>query len=1234
MTAAVRTMKNLPPSFAVELRRIAMLALLFFVATKLAVLVAAHIPNAASVWLPAGIGFGALTLYGLRLWPGIALGGLAGVAAADLDWLPAILMCGANVAIAVTGAWIGRRWFARARPLCRVREVIVLFIPVAAGVSLLSALIGTFALFLNGWADGDTLVPRYVLWWLGDAVGIVIVAPLILVWRSASAPVSRNDFALSLMAAVVALTFSLPVRDHWLTDLLMLTAFPAAVWGAQRASLRAITFVNAAMALAVLAGTTVGHGPFAEAPGMFGSIEQQGYIYALALVTMVVGAARAQQRNDESSLRESEARFRSLLELSSDWYWEQDSDYRFTRISDGVERATGTAPAAHFGKTRWELRADDMSEANWADHRANLDARRPFRDFIMRCTDGAGVVRYISIGGEPIFDEAGSFHGYRGIGRSITSQVEAAEELKRSQALFSTIFSANPVPIVISRIADNRYFEANNAAFELFGYTREQVIGRNNEELQVWENAADRERLLAGLRQGGRVDNVEVCLRRSDGGIMEVLFSAQIMEYRGEPCLISTVVDVTARRRAERSQREFEQRYAKVFESSPDAIIISRLDDGVYLELNEAWEALSGYTREEAIGKSALEMGIWAHPADREKLVAQLANQGTVRHFDFQFRRKSGEIAEAVMSAEAIDFRGERCLLSLLSDMTDRRRAEQRLKDSERRFADVLDAAGEYVWEVDNNGVFKFVSSRVESVLGFKPEEMIGRTPASLMPKEEAERVRAWLTTNRQPGTPIRNLEHQSYTKDGRLVWLQVSGVPMFTARGVADGLRGTGYDITERKLAEQRIEELATRDVLTQLPNRRLLMDRLTQGVLAAQRDSELLGVLFIDLDRFKTINDSLGHAVGDRLLKQVAQRLTDLMRRGDTLARLGGDEFVVVLANLRAAEDAGHIAQKIIATLSAPFAIDGRTLNSSASVGISVFPNDSTDGATLIRNADMAMYFAKEHGRHNYQFFSPEMNARAVEKLTMENTLRNALARKEFELHYHPKFDLKNGMKLTGMEALVRWRHPELGLIGPSRFIPVCEETGLIAPLGEWVLREACEQGRAWALRTGQQFSMAVNLSVGQLSKSLPRAVHDTLVQTGFAAELLELEITESMLMKNIVDNIDTLRQLSDLGVAIAIDDFGTGYSSLAYLRRLHVDTLKIDQSFVRDVETNLDDAAIIEAIVALGHSLKLTVVAEGVETERQRDMLAALDCDQCQGYLFGEPLCAAEFERKHLP
>lgn len=1342
------------------LRQMLILATLYFVATKLAVALTELNSNAAAVWLPAGIGFAALMNFGVRLWPGVALGALLGVMAPDTNAQATVLMMLANTVFAIVGVWLARRWLDFHPDLRRVRDVVVLFIPVALGVSVLSAALGTAALMAAGWVTWSDAPTRAVLWWLGDAIGLVVVAPLLLAWRGNNASLSVRDLVLLLPCAISVFTFSMPAGHGWMHDLMVLAIFPVAVWCSLEASVRAIALTNLMLAGVAVIGTTMGRGPFGGMPDVYGSIIQQGYIYSLALIMLVLGTARAQQRATEGELRQSETRFRSLLKLSSDWYWEQGPDFRFIDISVDLHDKGGISRKDHIGKLRWELPAVNIGAEEWRRHREMLEAHRPFRDFLIQRPARSGRTVSLSISGEPVFDERGRFAGYRGIGRNVTEQQRAEEavreseerfrsvwetttdaaliidemsiirfanpavqqlfgfsadelvglplstiqpaamhaahhagmtrylstgekrmdwraseviarhrdgheipvevvfsemplgggrgfvgflrdiqarkradeELRGSRALFATIFASSPIPIVISRVADGRFFEVNQAALDLFGFRREQVIGKTTLEMNVWPTPDGRDRLLHRLRTEGRVVNYDIQLRVASGELLDVLYSAQVAQFSDEACIIATIVDVTAKVKAEALQREYEQRFAKVFHSSPDAIVISRLSDGVYLEINDAWVRLSGYTREESVGRSTFELDVWVNPADRERLLEKLATGEAVRQFDFQFRRKGGDIAQAIMSAEVIELRGEKCLLSLLSDITERRRAVEKLRESERRFADVVDAAGEYVWETDINGRYLYVSERIEKVLGYKAEEILGKTAYDFMTREEIDRLEHWFDTRPDPGMPIRNLEHMSITKDGRQIWQQISGVPIFNPAGERIGYRGTGFDITERKQAEQRIEELATRDALTQLPNRRLLADRLSQGILAAQRNGGLIAVLFVDLDRFKTINDSLGHAAGDDLLRSVASRLQDLMRKGDTLARIGGDEFVVVLEALRAAEDAGAVAQKIILTLSEPYLIDGNTLTTSASVGISVYPGDAPDGSTLIRNADMAMYFAKEHGRRNYQFYSEEMNSRAVEKLTMESTLRRAIERSEFELYYHPKFALADG-KLMGVEALVRWNHPELGLIGPGSFIPVSEETGLIVPLGEWVLKHACLQSRDWTHLFRRTVPVAVNLSVGQFSKGLARTVRDALAAADLPPDALELEITESMLMKNVDENIDVLRRLSDLGVAIAIDDFGTGYSSLAYLRRFHVDTLKIDQSFVRDVDTNLDDAAIIEAIVALGHSLQLNVVAEGVETQEQKRLLTELRCDQCQGFLFGEPVPARVFEERYL-
>jgi diguanylate cyclase (GGDEF)-like protein/PAS domain S-box-containing protein len=562
-----------------------------------------------------------------------------------------------------------------------------------------------------------------------------------------------------------------------------------------------------------------------------------------------------------------------------------------------------------------------------------------------------------------------------------------------------------------------------------------------------------------------------------------------------------------------------------------------------------------------------------------------------------------------------------------------RRAAEAALRESETRFRDFADAAGEYVWEADLDGRITYVSSRVQSVWGYSDQELIGRTPAEFMPPGEIERVRDWLAHNTRDGA-FRDLEHRIVTRNGETRWLLVNAVGLHDETGRRIGSRGTGRDVTDRKSAEARISYLATRDPLTELPNRVLFNDRLEQGIVAARRTGQSLALLFIDLDRFKTINDSLGHQVGDLLLKEVAGRMLNCIRKGDTLSRLGGDEFVVTLEGLQQAEDAAQVAGKIIRALARPIEIGSHTLTTSCSIGISIFPLDAEDDRTLMKNADTAMYHAKEKGRNNYQFFSPEMNVRAVERHTLETALRRAIERQEFVLYYQPQVDIRSN-RVVGMEALLRWVHPERGLLTPITFIAVAEESGLIDPIGQWALRTACERAKAWQEAGYPPLKMAVNISPRQLLKprEFSRSITRILNATGLDPQYLELEMTESLLLHNAEENIAMLRKLGKDGVRIAVDDFGTGYSSLSYLRQLPIDTLKIDRTFVRDIESDPEDAAIIQAVVAMGHSLELQVTAEGVESLGQLQALARLGCDEYQGYLFSKPLPAVEIAGKFL-
>lgn len=464
------------------------------------------------------------------------------------------------------------------------------------------------------------------------------------------------------------------------------------------------------------------------------------------------------------------------------------------------------------------------------------------------------------------------------------------------------------------------------------------------------------------------------------------------------------------------------------------------------------------------------------------------------------------------------------------------------------------------------------------------------------------------------------NIEGTSRSaSDNHLLMLQQANAQLVIASIEAHKLND------QIEMAKDQLDHLAHHDVLTDLPNRLLLQDRLSQAIEVASRQGRQLALMYMDLDRFKHINDSLGHAVGDHLLQLVAKRLVECVRQSDTVSRQGGDEFVLLLPLIEHAEDAALAAEKMLAALTAPHRVDGHDLHVSVSIGISIYPDDGRDAQALIKCADTAMYCAKESGGDNYKFFEPEMNARAVQRQTVEASLRRALEAQEFVLHYQPKINLESGA-IVGVEALIRWQHPERGLLWPAEFVPIAEDCGLILPIGRWVLREACRQGQAWRLDGLPPITVAVNTSALEFrAKDFLNNLRTTLAETGLAPRYLELELTESVLMRDAEVADSVLHAVSNMGVKLAIDDFGTGYSSLSYLRRFPIDALKIDQSFVQQMSANPDDATIVSAVISIGKSLKQRVVAEGVETPEQCGFLRAQQCEEGQGYFFSRPVPA---------
>jgi diguanylate cyclase (GGDEF)-like protein/PAS domain S-box-containing protein len=569
-----------------------------------------------------------------------------------------------------------------------------------------------------------------------------------------------------------------------------------------------------------------------------------------------------------------------------------------------------------------------------------------------------------------------------------------------------------------------------------------------------------------------------------------------------------------------------------------------------------------------------------------------------------------------------------------IRNMAERQTAKEMLSAEKERAQMTLNSIGDAVLSTDNEGRITYLNAVAEKITGWTREEASGK---------EVDDVFVIIDgSTREPClNPLKTALEQDKTvgltrqcilirRDGAEFAIEDSAAPIHDQHGVMNGAVVVFHDVSVARAIEAEMSHLAQHDTLTKLPNRTLLQDRLSQAITTAGRNGTRIAVLFVDLDGFKHINDSLGHAIGDRLLQSVAKRLLASVRTSDTVSRIGGDEFVVLLSEVAHSGDAGVKAGKILAALNAPLEIDQHNLRVTASIGVTTYPEDGQETAMLIKNADLAMYQAKENGRNNYQFFEKDMNVRALERQSVEENLCFALDRDELIMHYQPKINLKTG-EITGVEALIRWQHPERGLIGPLQFISVAEDCGLILPIGNWVLREACRQAKEWQDAGLRPIEMAVNVSSVEFrNEDFLEGVKAILEETGLSPHYLGLELTESVLMQHAKFTVPVLKKLKAMGVRLAIDDFGTGYSSLSYLRQFPIDTLKVDQSFVHGINADTDDATIINAVINMGSNLNHRVIAEGVETVEQVAFLQAHGCDEGQGYYFSRPVPASQFAK----
>ena len=676
--------------------------------------------------------------------------------------------------------------------------------------------------------------------------------------------------------------------------------------------------------------------------------------------------------------------------------------------------------------------------------------------------------------------------------------------------------------------------------------------------------------------------------------------------------------------------RDSERRFRVLIEQLPVGVFLTNAQ-GQCRFVNDRWRQMAGLTAEQAAESgwtSAL------HPQDRESVLAawrQAVEDGSELLIEHRFRTPAGQ--ETWLSTRAVPLRDHAGRvtghLGAHTDITGSKRTEETLRASEAHFRGFFELPLIGIALTGPDKRWREVNDRLCEMLGYERTQLLRLDWAEMTCPEDlaAELAQFERAINRR--IDGYSLDKRFIRQDGELFHAHVSSRCLRRANGLADYFVTVVQDITERKQAEERLQHLAQYDALTGLPNRALLADRLRQAVLRAARSHALVGVMLLDLDRFKQINDTLGHTTGDDLLRDVTARLQKCVREGDTISRQGGDEFAILLPDLASSDDASRIAQWMLESVAQPCRVGDHELHGSCSIGISLYPRDGQSADVLLRNADIALYRAKDMGRNNYQFYLSGATMVARERLTLEISLRHAVDQQELVLYYQPKWDFRTGA-FWGVEALVRWIHPKLGLLPPARFIPIAEDSGLILQVGEWVLRAAVRE-IAQLQRDGfAGLRVSVNLSARQFQQAdLAELVRGVLAESGFEPACLELELTESILMNPTDDNLATLKAFKAMGARVAIDDFGTGYSSLGYLQRFPLDVLKIDRSFVMDLPASTNSAAIVGAILTLGHGLGLEVVAEGVETAEQMAFLRDHGCDEGQGYYFSRPVPLAEFK-----
>jgi diguanylate cyclase (GGDEF)-like protein/PAS domain S-box-containing protein len=798
---------------------------------------------------------------------------------------------------------------------------------------------------------------------------------------------------------------------------------------------------------------------------------------------------------------------------------------------------------------------------------------------------------------------------------------------------------------------------------KLSGYTDTELIGTYSlNNIYPDDREMVREKAIKCLK-GESFETYEYRFIKKNDEVMRVLETITPIVYDNDRATLGSFMDITERHRMEEALHQSEEKYRTFIETIQDGYYETDLS-GKYTFVNDVICDHLKYSKEELIGTDNRQYQNEVNAKKTYQVFKEVYITGNpVKAFEMKMIRKddttqisevsislirntegnpiafrciSRDITEQKQMEETIREYGEK-YKTVITDITERHRMEKALRQSEEKYRTILESIQEGYFEIDITGKYTFFNDSMCRIHGYSKEELMGMNHRQHTDKETKKKLFQVFNKVYNTGEPAKGVDWQIIRKDGTKRYIESSISLQKDSSDKPIGFRGIVRDVTERKRAEERIQYLATHDALTGLPNRLMFGQLINHAIQAARRYQRQLAVFFIDLDRFKAINDSLGHEAGDQLLQEIAKRFKKSLRAVDVVGRLGGDEFIMLIEEMDELSQIENVAHKILSTAIQPIVLLGEECRVTASIGISIYPRDGEDEQALMKNADMAMYVAKEEGKNNYQFYSKDIQSKSNKRFSIETNLRRALERNELSLEYQAKVDFKTGA-ITGVEALLRWDNPYLGSVTPMQFIPVAEETGLIVPIGRWVMKTACAQNVAWQRQGLPPVCMAVNLSLRQLmDDNLLKDIKAALVDSGMAPNLLELEITESMVMQNPVRLIEVLTNIKKMGVRLAIDNFGTGYASLTQLRNFPIDTIKLDKSFIRNLPQDSKDKAITEAIIAMGKTLSLTVVAEGVETEGQDDFLRDLICDEMQGFYFSKPVAPDNFAdllRNHDP